>query len=122
MYGIAEEKLGDAAGDKGACLEQALLEVRALVARGIAQLLLGDDVEHGEADGGGQRLVEMGGEEEEALAIRLLLDRRGGRRRRPRNAPAQRLRDGQEIRRDPLLGAPPHVARAAGTGLRLIQD
>jgi hypothetical protein len=102
--------------------EEAILQVGALVAGGIDQLLLGDDVEHGQPDIGGQGLVQVRGEEEKAFAVGLLLDGRRGGGGGQRDPAAQRLRHRQEIGRHAVPVTAPEVARAPEAGLGLGED
>ena len=77
------------------------------------QALAGDHLEHGQPDGGRQRVAHVRRVEEEAPLVGLGLDRLRGQRGRQRKAGAERLRQGEEVRDDAVTLEGEHRAGAA---------
>ncbi|CRK33753.1 hypothetical protein BN1708_006128 [Verticillium longisporum] len=103
--------------------QQALAQLAAPRLGGGAEAVAAHNLEDLGADGGGQRVVEMGRQPQEALGATAPFDLGRRRHGRQRQAGAQRLGQAQNVGRDAavvLKGE--HAARAADARLRLVAD
>ena len=79
-------------------------------------------VQHGVADGGGQRVVDVRGEEQESALVGPLLDLGAGQHGGQRQAGAEGLGQGEDVGDDAVALERVPVAGAAQPGLRLVED
>jgi hypothetical protein len=87
----------------------------------LGEAIAHDDLADLGADGGRQRVRDVGRVEEEAPLVGLLLDLVGRQHGGQRQAGAERLRQRQDVGHDAVTVAREHGAGAADAGLRLVQ-
>ncbi len=102
--------------------EQPVLQAPAGSGGPVGEALAAHHLQHRHADSRRQRVVDMGGVEQEVALLGLVGDRLGGHHRRQRQAGAQGLRERQDVRHHAVALEGEHPAGTANAGLRLVED